>query len=547
MTDARTHLTRALVAASLALTTQALMTPAAQSQALPAPVEETRFAATGQGQDQSPEGPSDVEVGVGGHPIVSGLPDRLLEFDGDGGFVRSVTTFGHDIVAPDADSGALYIASRGDNAVTAMNPQWSPEATWQVDGQISDMIAASGRLYVAIEDLGLVQVFESDGALVRTIAPDGLTSPRGLDVDAQGQLWISAAAAMEVMVVAPDDTITARIPTPWPAADLALDPCRERFFARSTHEGGRWAALSTADGATIYELPWAGTQPGGIASAEGGRRLYVTDDSGAVRFEVAEPLRITNAPPDTLSVGQLLSFTPEIGGADCGDINLTVTGAPPQAVPNPDGTIAWTPLCTDAGQTHPLSFVLDEPRTGLQHTQTFTIEVSIEDQDNDGIADCQDNCPMLAGPQQDSDGDGLGDGCDPDQDNDGLTNEEEAQLGSDPQNPDSDADGLTDLEERALGTDPSDSDSDDDGFSDQEESQRGFDPNNPLSPPPVVPPPGRIKTDAEQEGCATHAGHRSPASNVWPWIGCLLGAFGLRRLAQTRAFGGNAHKTHPNA
>jgi len=68
------------------------------------------------------------------------------------------------------------------------------------------------------------------------------------------------------------------------------------------------------------------------------------------------------------------------------------------------------------------------------------------DTDGDGAADCVDNCPATANPDQaDNDGDGIpgqqplpgqnfgGDVCDPDDDNDGFRDEHEAQvLGTDP-------------------------------------------------------------------------------------------------------------------
>jgi len=67
------------------------------------------------------------------------------------------------------------------------------------------------------------------------------------------------------------------------------------------------------------------------------------------------------------------------------------------------------------------------------------------DTDGDGVKDSADNCPTVANPdQKDTDSDGIGDACDNDIDNDGLTNDQEAQKGTDPKNPDTDGDGIID-------------------------------------------------------------------------------------------------------
>ena len=66
-----------------------------------------------------------------------------------------------------------------------------------------------------------------------------------------------------------------------------------------------------------------------------------------------------------------------------------------------------------------------------------------------------------------------------DTDGDGLTNDEEAEIGSDPNDPDTDDDGLIDGEEVFLGTDPTNPDTDDDGATDLEEEQAGTSPLDP--------------------------------------------------------------------
>lgn len=67
-----------------------------------------------------------------------------------------------------------------------------------------------------------------------------------------------------------------------------------------------------------------------------------------------------------------------------------------------------------------------------------------------------------------------------DTDGDGLSDQEEAQLGTDPNKVDSDDDGLSDREEvRTYDTDPNNPDTDGDSFEDGSEVENGYDPNGP--------------------------------------------------------------------
>ncbi|MBJ7355906.1 hypothetical protein, partial [Nocardioides sp.] len=106
------------------------------------------------------------------------------------------------------------------------------------------------------------------------------------------------------------------------------------------------------------------------------------------------------------------------------------------------------------------------------------------DSDDDGLTD-EEEAEIGTDPQDpDTDNDGLSDGdevnthttdpLDPDTDDGGVTDGAEVDHGTDPLNGaddlpgtgDADGDGLTDVEEGELGTDPNDPDTDDDGLSD---------------------------------------------------------------------------------
>lgn len=84
--------------------------------------------------------------------------------------------------------------------------------------------------------------------------------------------------------------------------------------------------------------------------------------------------------------------------------------------------------------------------TGLFHP--------ILDEDHDHIADDDDNCPSTSNEnQKDTDGDGEGDACDDDDDDDSLTDDVEAEEGTDPLDSDTDGDGVEDPQDFAP-TDP---------------------------------------------------------------------------------------------
>ena len=136
--------------------------------------------------------------------------------------------------------------------------------------------------------------------------------------------------------------------------------------------------------------------------------------------------------------------------------------------------------CGDDGVA---STVNTEPDAG--DTDADVEEVLPDDADRDGLSD-DEEADLGTDPEDpDTDGDGVTDGGEVDQgtnplnvdsDHDGRTDGEEMAEGTDPLNPDTDGDGLTDGEEADFGTDPRRKDTDGDGLTDDLEKAERTDP-----------------------------------------------------------------------
>ena len=195
-------------------------------------------------------------------------------------------------------------------------------------------------------------------------------------------------------------------------------------------------------------------------------------------------LQIQTTPPDPLVETELFSYTVTVtnqGPDNANQVLVTdvlpaglsfIAATPAQgACSQASGTITCDlgALANGTSTSIQIDLSADLPGSQLQTLLVSATEVEPErtdnelllsvdvltDQDGDGVANINDNCPILSNPNQlDTDNDGEGDVCDSDIDGDGLSNILETQIGTNPLLLDTDADGLDDYAEVAYDGDP---------------------------------------------------------------------------------------------
>lgn len=128
-----------------------------------------------------------------------------------------------------------------------------------------------------------------------------------------------------------------------------------------------------------------------------------------------------------------------------------------------------------------------------EQNSTLVYIIDNDDNDSDGVANHEDNCPAVSNPEQEdndiADGEDGGDACDEDDDNDGLTDTEEATFGTNPLVKDTDSDGTDDKQDNCrLIANPDQADENGNGIGNACEGDRDGDgtpddedafPNNP--------------------------------------------------------------------
>ena len=270
---------------------------------------------------------------------------------------------------------------------------------------------------------------------------------------------------------------------------------------------------SHALGAVGGELAFGGVAPGVGLELDTWRNSNDPSDNHVALVSSSAPgkhLALAASPVDLNGGGAVFLWLDWDGASARLEVRLSDKPARPAAL-----TLATTlPLETLVGHLAYVGLVAATgARRNAHHVTAWTVEAGGQvdtdtdgllddcdpDDDGDGVPDAEDVCPLTPDPDQaDADQDGIGDACDEapddgalaDADDDGLTNEEEADFGTDPFVADSDGDGILDGDER---TGEVMRDSDGDGFIDALDSDADGDGvldiaeagDNELETPPV--------------------------------------------------------------
>ena len=156
---------------------------------------------------------------------------------------------------------------------------------------------------------------------------------------------------------------------------------------------------------------------------------YFLDANGEVNLTAAQ---IDNGSFDNCGIATMSVSPATLTCADLGSNTVTLT------VTDVNGNVATA--------TAQVTVSFDFTTTGDNDLDGLPDNCD-DDDDNDGIVDTQDNCPLLSNANQlDTDGDGMGDICDPDDDNDGIEDGfDNCPLIYNPLQEDRDHDGIGDV------------------------------------------------------------------------------------------------------
>jgi len=175
--------------------------------------------------------PAGIDVVDAGVFVVDRGNDRVEVFGQSGAFLRAWGRRGTGLDAlldPQdvaVDAGRVYVTDRGNGRVMVYAMDGAPMAAWTAPGVAAPwgVSARGGKVYVTSPETGEVIVFSGGAVSARWSVP---ADPRGIDVGADGRVYVADPTASVVRVLGADgrvvDTVTQANPDLAPR-DVAVD------------------------------------------------------------------------------------------------------------------------------------------------------------------------------------------------------------------------------------------------------------------------------------------------------------------------------------
>ncbi len=200
---------------------------------------DTWDGAHGQGAPGSLLYPSGVEVADSSLYVVDTGNHRIQEFSPTGAFVRAWGQLGSDLgdlrnpqdVAVDGDR--IYATDRGNARIAVFDRQGNALESWFAPDMDSPwgITAGGGRVYVTLPDNGQVVVFEGGNVVDRW---QNLQTPRGIELGADGRIYVAEEAASAVGFYSSDGTKADSLSSKLAPLDVALDEHSDLYVQSRT-------------------------------------------------------------------------------------------------------------------------------------------------------------------------------------------------------------------------------------------------------------------------------------------------------------------------